>query len=119
MQAVFGNIATETEALVTNPQALISGGTQFTGKFDLLLTDVVMPGMSGRELAKQLRPSYNMRVLYMSGFADRTLEQGVLDAKEAFLAKPFPLRELATKIRELFREAKSASHTEKKQNRAS
>ncbi len=118
MQAVFGNIATETEALVTNPQALISGGTQFTGKFDLLLTDVVMPGMSGRELAKQLRPSYNMRVLYMSGFAHRTFEQDVLD-NEAFLAKPFLLGELATKIRELFRVAKSASHNEKKQNRAS
>jgi len=101
------------------PEEAIQIAQQFNGKFDLLLTDVVMPGMSGRDLAKQLRPSHNMRVLYMSGFADRTLEQGALDAKEAFLAKPFPLRELATKIRELFREAKSASHAGKKQNRAS
>ena len=101
------------------PEEAIQIAQQFKGKFDLLLTDVVMPGMSGRELAKQLRPFYNMRVLYMSGFADRTLEQDVLDAKEAFLAKPFLLGELATKIRELFREAKSAFHTEKKQNRAS
>ena len=101
------------------PEEAIQIAQQFKGKFDLLLTDVVMPGMSGRELAKQLRPSYNMRVLYMSGFADRTLEQDVLDANEAFLAKPFLLGELATKIRELFREAKSAFHTEKKQSRAS
>lgn len=101
------------------PEEAIQIAQQFTGKLDLLLTDVVMPGMSGRELAKQLRPSYNMRVLYMSGFAHRTFAQDVLDANEAFLAKPFLLGELATKIRELFREAKSASHTEKKQSRAS
>jgi CheY-like chemotaxis protein len=93
---------------------------QFTGKIDLLLTDVVMPGMNGRALARQLRPLYtNMRVLYVSGFADQTLEQSVLDTNDSFLAKPYLLRELAAKIRELFREPKSASCTDKKQNRAS
>lgn len=101
------------------PEEAIQIAQQFKGEFDLLLTDIVMPGISGRELAKQLRPSYNMRVLYMSGFADRTLEQDVLDAKEAFLAKPFLLRELATKIRDLFREAKPATNTDKEQSRAS
>ncbi|MGA9863429.1 MAG: hypothetical protein WBQ19_15060, partial [Terriglobales bacterium] len=64
-------------------------------------------------------PSYNMRVLYMSGFAHQTLGQDVLAANEAFLAKPFLLGDLAKKIRELFRQAKSAAHTEKKQSRAS
>jgi PAS domain S-box-containing protein len=79
----------------------------FTGKIDLLLTDVVMPGMNGRALARQLRLLYaNMRVLCVSGFADQALEQDVLDTNDAFLAKPFLLRELATKIRELFREPK-------------
>jgi len=93
---------------------------RFTGKIDLLLTDVVMPGMNGRELAQQLRPSYaNMQVLYVSGFAQQTLEQDVLDATHAFLAKPFLLPELAAKIRELFRKAKSASYTDKKQSCAS
>jgi two-component system, cell cycle sensor histidine kinase and response regulator CckA len=102
------------------PGEAIQIAKQFTGQIDLLLTDVVMPGMSGRELVKQLRPSYaNMRVLYISGFADPTCEQDVLDANEAFLAKPFFLRELATKIRELFRDVKSASCTEQKQSRAS
>jgi CheY-like chemotaxis protein len=101
------------------PEEAIQIAQQFTGKFDLLLTDVVMPGMSGRELAEQLRPSYNMRVLYMSGFAHQTLGQDVLAANEAFLAKPFLLGDLAKKIRELFRQAKSAAHTEKKQSRAS
>jgi CheY-like chemotaxis protein len=101
------------------PDEAIQIAQQFTGKFDLLLTDVVMPGMSGRELAKQLRPFYNTRVLYMSGFAHQTSERDVLAANEAFLAKPFLLGELAAKLRELFREAKSASHLEKKQSRAS
>ena len=86
----------------------------------MLLTDVVMPGMNGRALAQRLRPLYaNMRVLYVSGFADQTLEQDVLDTNDAFLAKPYLLRELATKLRELFREPKSAWRTEKKQNRVS
>ena len=93
---------------------------QYTGHIDLLLTDVVMPGMNGLALAQQLRPLYaDMRVLHVSGFTDHTLEQDVLDTNDAFLGKPFLLRELATKIRELFRKPKAASYTEKKQNRAS
>ena len=102
------------------PGEAIQIAQQFTGKIDLLLTDVVMPGMNGRALAQQMRPLYaNMRVLYVSGFADQTLVQDAVDPNNAFLAKPFLLRELATKIRELFREPKSAWYTEKKQNRAS
>jgi len=86
---------------------------QFTGKIDLLVTDVVMPGMNGRELARQLQPLYaNMRVLCVSGVADQTLERDVLDANDAFLSKPFLLRELATKIRQLFREPKSSTRPE-------
>jgi len=89
------------------PGEAIQIAQQFTGKIDLLLTDVVMPGMNGRELARQLRLLYaNIRVLCVSGSADQTLEQDVLDTNDAFLAKPFLLRELATKIRELFREPK-------------
>jgi two-component system cell cycle sensor histidine kinase/response regulator CckA len=89
------------------PGEAIQIAQQFPGKIDLLLTDVVMPGMNGRELARQLRLLYgNIRVLCVSGFADQTLEQDLLDTNDAFLAKPFLLRELATKIRELFREPK-------------
>ena len=95
------------------PGEAIQIAQQFTGTIDLLLTDVVMPGMNGRELARQLRLLYaNMRVLCVSGFADQTLEQDVLDTNDAFLAKPFLLRELATKIRELFREPKFCTPSE-------
>jgi len=102
------------------PGQAIQIAQQFAGKIDLLLTDVVMPGMNGRALAQQLRPLYpNLRVLYVSGFPNQTLEQDVLDTNDTFLAKPFFLRALAVKIREIFDEPKSACYTQKRQNRAS
>jgi two-component system cell cycle sensor histidine kinase/response regulator CckA len=72
------------------------------GKIDLLLTDVVMPVMSGRQLAKNLcgqRPG--LRVLYMSGYADDIIDKhGVLEPGISFLAKPFSPEQLFGKIRE-------------------
>ncbi|MGH9803558.1 MAG: response regulator [Candidatus Acidiferrales bacterium] len=69
----------------------------------LLLTDVILPRLSGRELAVQLailRPL--VKVLYMSGYTDRAvLQNGVLEPGLAFLQKPFSLRTLAAKIREV------------------
>jgi two-component system, cell cycle sensor histidine kinase and response regulator CckA len=109
------------EVLVAGlPGEAIQIAQQFTGRIDLLLTDVVMPGMNGRALAQQLRPLYpGMQLLYVSGFPEQTLEQDVLDTNDAFLAKPFLLRELAVKIREIFHKPKSACYTQKKETRAS
>jgi len=69
----------------------------------LLITDVVMPGMSGRTLADKLRAENpSIKVLYLSGYTDdAVLRHGILPSDTHFLQKPFALHELATKVRQI------------------
>jgi len=74
-----------------------------SGELQLLVTDVVMPGMNGKELADRLvaeRP--DLRVLYISGYAEHAVvRHGVLEEGIAFLSKPFDLAELGRTVREV------------------
>ena len=83
--------------------AALALATAHEGPIHLLLTDVVMPGLSGRQVAdqlKQLRP--DTRVLYASGYTDdAVVRHGVLEAGIAYLQKPFTTGGLARKVREV------------------
>jgi two-component system, cell cycle sensor histidine kinase and response regulator CckA len=83
-------------------EALEVGG-RYKKRIHLLLTDVVMPQMSGAELVKHLAPLHpETKVLYMSGYADHAVVQhGLLDPSTVFLQKPFTADVLARKLREV------------------
>ena len=72
-------------------------------RIQLMLTDVVMPGMNGRVLAEKLLPSHpEMKVLYMSGYTDSFIAgHGVLEQGTALIHKPFSEEDLLAKVREV------------------
>jgi len=73
------------------------------GVIDLLVTDVIMPGITGRAAADAIREARpGIRVLYISGYTDEAImRHGVLGAGVAFLNKPFACETLLSKVREL------------------
>ena len=83
-------------------------------RIHLMITDVVMPGMSGRELAQRLSARHShVKVLFMSGYTDNAvLHQGVLEAQTFFLQKPFSAEDLARKVRELLEDSPAKPTTQ-------
>jgi CheY-like chemotaxis protein len=77
--------------------------SRHSGSIHLLLTDVVMPDLSGPELAREVTTTQPaVRVLFVSGYTDDAIVQhGVLDQGSAFLQKPFTPASLARKVREV------------------
>jgi CheY-like chemotaxis protein len=84
-----------------NGAEAIAAAASYQGTIDLLLTDVIMPQMLGREAAEKIQQTRpDIRVLYMSGYAQPVLaSEGRLDPDVALLDKPFTERELLDKVR--------------------
>ena len=87
----------------SNGQDALDKAGSFPGQIHMLLTDVVMPEMSGRSVASRLEPARpGMKTLYISGYTSQVIVQhGVLETNTAFLAKPFTNVVLARKVREV------------------
>lgn len=89
--------------VASNGEEAVQVAARHRGPIHLLVTDVVMPGMSGRALAERLaRERLGLKVLYVSGYTDNAIiHHGVLDLGIAFLQKPFTQDSLAQKVREV------------------
>ena len=91
------------KVLTTDPSRAVEMLTQHQGRVDLLITDVMMPGMNGPELSQKLtalRPS--LRTMYMSAYVDEALAKtGSLESSPCMLRKPFTFLELADAVRQV------------------
>jgi two-component system, cell cycle sensor histidine kinase and response regulator CckA len=96
LQSIGYNVLT-----VDRPEEAIRLAQEYTETIHLLLTDVIIPGMNGKELAEKLMASYpHFGCIYMSGYtADTIAHRGVLDEGLNFLQKPFSTKDLAVKVR--------------------
>ncbi len=92
-----------TVVTAANPDEALAVAREFKGPIQLMVTDVVMPGMSGLQLAERLGPTRpDMKVLFVSGYTNDAIgHHGVLDPGTAFLQKPFTPNALARKVREV------------------
>jgi PAS domain S-box-containing protein len=85
------------------PAEAIRQANEYAGTINLLLTDVIMPGMNGKELAHNLQTLHpQLKCIFMSGYtSDAIAQHGVLDESICFIQKPLSLPDLAKKVREV------------------
>jgi DNA-binding NtrC family response regulator len=86
-----------------NPTQAIRIAEEYAGEIHLLMTDVVMPEMNGKDLSEKLLGLYpNLKCLFMSGYTENVIaHHGVLESGIAFISKPFTRRSLSEKLREV------------------
>ncbi|RPJ15659.1 MAG: PAS domain-containing sensor histidine kinase [Desulfobacteraceae bacterium] len=86
-----------------SPEEALTIAREYNSPIHLLVTDVVMPGMNGRELKESLAPLYpEIKTIYMSGYtADIIANKGIIEKGTAFLQKPFTINALAEKVRQV------------------
>jgi two-component system cell cycle sensor histidine kinase/response regulator CckA len=92
-----------------NGREALAAIDEHAGPVHLVLTDVKMPGMTGRELGRQVEQRWPGKpVLYMSGFASEVFGGGLLEPGDPFLTKPFTQEDLAAKVRGLLHSSKAS-----------
>lgn len=100
-----------TVLAASNGDHALQVAREYPGPIDLMITDVVMPHLGGPQLAEQLlaeRP--RIKVLFVSGYAESTvLRHGAIDVRNCFLPKPFTLKVLARKIRQILEKQLAAA----------
>jgi two-component system, cell cycle sensor histidine kinase and response regulator CckA len=96
----------------TSPIKAAMLAEEHAGEISLLITDVVMPEMNGRELSNQLQSRYpDLKTLFMSGYTANVIaHRGVLEDGVCFIPKPFSKKDMAVKVREVLDESKSSTH---------
>jgi CheY-like chemotaxis protein len=94
------------------PAEAMEKAKNLSGAIDLLITDVVMPEMNGRDLAGKMTALYpDLRLLFMSGYTANVIaHHGVLDAGVAFIQKPFSMTDLMVKVREVLDKEPDETH---------
>lgn len=91
-----------TVLAAATPDEAMRMAEEHAGQIDLLMTDVVMPQMNGRDLARRLMELYpDLKLLFMSGYTANVIaHHGVLDEGVQFIQKPFSMRDIAIKVRQ-------------------
>jgi two-component system sensor histidine kinase EvgS len=86
-----------------SPKEAVILAERHSGKISLLITDVIMPRTTGRDLANRLQAAYpDLTVLFMSGYTSNVItHRGFLDKNAPLIQKPFSKKELAVKVRKV------------------